>query len=118
MVVNFRARGISRGARKLVRIPMLNSKKKISFNSKQSSTPHIYDNTQSLYSCQFFVLFFNFVFFFLLKIRSGKMDMSFILENNPQHTRHAIIHNPERKGKSRTVTKGLLRNKLKETEVG
>jgi hypothetical protein len=46
------------------------------------------------------------------------MDMSFILENNPQHTRHAIIHNPERKGKSRTVTKGLLRNKLKETEVG
>jgi hypothetical protein len=44
--------------------------------------------------------------------------MSFILENNPQHTRHAIIHDPKRKGKSRTVTKGLLRNKLKETEVG
>jgi hypothetical protein len=29
MVVNFRARGISRGARKLARTPTLNSKKKI-----------------------------------------------------------------------------------------
>jgi len=31
MVVNFRARGISRGARKLTRTPTLNLKKKICF---------------------------------------------------------------------------------------
>jgi len=33
MVVNFRARGISRGARKLIRTPMLTKKKSLNFKS-------------------------------------------------------------------------------------
>jgi hypothetical protein len=35
MVVNFKARGISRGARKLVRTPMLIKKKKEIYNQQQ-----------------------------------------------------------------------------------
>ena len=42
MVVNFRARGISRGTRKLVRIPTLNYKKKKILSS-------LFNNSLSLY---------------------------------------------------------------------